>query len=88
VVDAFQVVTKPDMMLRARKKVYVLLGATSEMCPLKALLALGCTVVAIQRPSTRVLKLIQMAKASPGTLILPAKPGVSFKKRNHTKKMK
>uniref|UniRef100_A0A7S0MV08 Uncharacterized protein n=1 Tax=Pyramimonas obovata TaxID=1411642 RepID=A0A7S0MV08_9CHLO len=70
-----EVVNKPDVMLRARTKVYVLLGATSEMCPLKALLALGCTVVAIQRPSPRVVKLIQAAKASPGTLILPAKPG-------------
>eukprot|EP00976_Prorocentrum_cordatum_P068201 1179040-Prorocentrum_minimum.AAC.1 len=45
------------------------------MCPLKALLALGCTVVAIQRPSARVVKLIQAAKASPGTLVLPAKAG-------------
>lgn len=55
----------------AADQVYVLLGATSEMCPFATLMALGCTVVAVQRPSSRTRRLVDAARASPGTLILP-----------------
>jgi len=54
-----------------QRQVYVLLGGTSEMCPFKLLMALGCTVVAVQRPSSRLQKLLDFARTSPGTLILP-----------------
>lgn len=53
------------------QKVFVLIGATSEMCPFKILLSLGATVVAIARPSKRLNKLVEQTRSSPGTLILP-----------------
>jgi hypothetical protein len=52
--------------------VWVLLGATSEMCPFETLMAAGCTVAAVARPSSRIQKLLDVAKASPGgRLLLP-----------------
>ncbi|KAK3237614.1 hypothetical protein CYMTET_52325 [Cymbomonas tetramitiformis] len=53
------------------QKVFVLIGATSEMCPFKTLMSLGATVVAIARPSKRLNKLVEQTRSSPGTLILP-----------------
>mmetsp|Transcript_7696 Transcript_7696/g.10084 ORF Transcript_7696/g.10084 Transcript_7696/m.10084 type:complete len:495 (+) Transcript_7696:56-1540(+) len=53
---------------------FVLLGSTSELCPLKKLLELGLNVVAISRPSPkRQAKVIQLAKESSGKLIVPVR---------------
>lgn len=55
-------------------KTFVLLGAGSEVGPLKTLLSLGATVVAIARNKpSNWMKLIEMVKATPGTLIIPCK---------------
>mmetsp|Transcript_2239 Transcript_2239/g.2534 ORF Transcript_2239/g.2534 Transcript_2239/m.2534 type:complete len:288 (-) Transcript_2239:1017-1880(-) len=56
--------------------VFVLLGATSELCPLEELLQMGLTVVALSRPSPeRQAKVVQMARKSPGKLIVPVRKG-------------
>ncbi|KAJ1628836.1 hypothetical protein T492DRAFT_135383 [Pavlovales sp. CCMP2436] len=44
------------------RHVFVCLGGTSEMCPLKMLLALGATCVAIARPGYKLQALIQYAR--------------------------
>lgn len=59
-----------------RGRVFVLIGATSEMGPMAPLLACGATVVAIARPNSRSKprkwqRVIEAARRSPGTLVLP-----------------
>lgn len=58
-----------------RGKVFVLIGATSEMGPLEHLLAAGATVVAIARCSSakrnKWKPLIEKASNSPGRLVFP-----------------
>src|SRR5690606_455832 len=52
--------------------IFVILGATSELCPLKNLLDAGFTCIGISRPKASGQKELQdYAKASSGTLILP-----------------
>jgi hypothetical protein len=47
--------------------VWVLLGATSEMCPFATLMAAGCTVAAVARPSPRMqVSSLDDAKSSLG----------------------
>lgn len=59
-------------LLDLRGKTFVILGATSEVGPLKMLLQLGATVVAISRPNSKKWQdLIQTARNSCGTLIFP-----------------
>lgn len=51
---------------------FVMLGATSELCPLVPLLDLGFSVVAVSRPKAEGQKqLTDYAKTSRGSLILP-----------------
>lgn len=53
---------------------FVLLGAGSEVGPIKTLLALGATVIAIARNKPNNWKrLIQLAKASSGRLVIPCR---------------
>jgi len=59
-----------------RGKVFVLIGATSEMGPLEPLLACGATVVALARGNSRSKpekwqRVIAKARASPGRLVVP-----------------
>lgn len=59
-----------------RGKVFVLIGATSEMGPLEFLLECGATVVAIARPNSRSKplkwsRLLDKVKKTPGTLLFP-----------------
>lgn len=57
-------------------KVFVLLGAISEMGPLECLLNWGATVVAIDLNRKSIQKrLFAFAENTPGTLILPLKKG-------------
>ena len=52
--------------------IYVVLGATSELGPLKTLLALGRTVLAVSRPGTaKWKKLCKYARGTRGTLVAP-----------------
>lgn len=67
---------EPSMQTLRDSVCFVALGATSELCPLKNLLSWGFTVVGVSRPKVEQQeKLITFAKDSPGTLILPRKPG-------------
>jgi len=72
--------------------VWVLLGATSEMCPFATLMAVGgCTVAAVARPSSRLQKLLDIAKASPGSRLLlpvPSPVGKAEKEREKEKEKK
>ncbi len=55
-------------------KIFVLLGAGSEVGPLQTLLSLGATVIAIARNKPDNWKrLIKIAEASSGSLIIPCK---------------
>ena len=59
-----------------RGKVFVLIGATSEMGPTDCLLRCGATVVALARPASKRnpekwARLISRADESPGTLLYP-----------------
>jgi len=56
-------------------KVFVVIGATSALGPLRSLLTLGATVVAISRPSRKWHELLAFARASAGTLIVPVPEG-------------
>ena len=57
-----------------RGKTFILLGAGSEVGPLKTLLSLGATVIAIARSKPDNWKrLIKLAEASSGTLLIPCK---------------
>jgi hypothetical protein len=56
---------------------FVLLGATSEMGPLKFLLDRGANVIALARGgASKWAQLIEHARKSRGTLIFPLKNGV------------
>lgn len=63
-----------------KDKVFVVIGATSAMGPLKTLLSLGATVVGISRPSRKWADLIAFARDSPGTLLAPAPLGTDLSK--------
>lgn len=58
-----------------QNKVFVVIGATSALGPLRSLLSLGGTVVGISRPSRKWAELIAFARASAGTLIVPVPEG-------------
>mmetsp|Transcript_17941 Transcript_17941/g.21486 ORF Transcript_17941/g.21486 Transcript_17941/m.21486 type:complete len:509 (+) Transcript_17941:123-1649(+) len=60
-----------DLDVAKTNKVFVLIGATSELCPFESLLKMGATVVAIARPSKRLARLVEFAKTTSGTLVLP-----------------
>ena len=55
--------------------VFVLIGATSEMGPLRFLLEHGAHVVAIARPSGKWAGLLETARQSAGTLTYPMADG-------------
>ena len=54
-----------------RSRAFVVLGATSEMGPTKALLSVGCTVVAVARRGPKWAELFDFAKSSAGVLVAP-----------------
>jgi hypothetical protein len=62
-----------DWLAKLKSTYFVLLGATSAMGPLKALLALGANVVAVNRGgASKWAKLIALARESPGgSLTIP-----------------
>ena len=55
--------------------IYVLLGATSALCPAKPLLSLGATVVAVARRGEKLDALRSFARRSAGTLVCPTVSG-------------
>lgn len=65
---------KHPQRLNLKGQVFVVLGATSEVGPLRTLLALGATVYAVSRPSAeRWSALIDFARSTPGCLKIPCK---------------
>merc|ERR1712032_1572642 len=67
-----------DVINSLSDKVFVLLGAISEMGPLQQLLLWGATVVAIDLNRKDIQdRLIKMAKNTPGEVIIPLKKGTS-----------
>jgi hypothetical protein len=56
-------------------KYFVLIGATSEMGPLKFLLSHGANVIGIARPSGKWAGLLETARASSGTFTYPISEG-------------
>ena len=68
-------VTKPEYHGAALKdKYFVLLGAGSAMGPLRVLLELGANVIAVDIDREPVWRrLVEMARNSPGTMIIPLK---------------
>lgn len=60
------------------EKVFVILGAGGEMCPTEALLKAGATVCCVDLPNPRTwARLIAVARASSGTLVMPMRGGAS-----------
>ncbi|GMI02819.1 hypothetical protein TrRE_jg11392 [Triparma retinervis] len=59
-----------------KDKVFVLLGATSALGPFKALSRLGATIACVARPGKKLNKLVEDAKSTPATLLLPTKGDV------------
>ena len=57
-------------------KVFVLLGATSALGPFKPLCDLGATIACVARPGAKLNGLIEEAKKTQVTLLLPVKKGV------------
>eukprot|EP00924_Labyrinthula_sp_SR-Ha-C_P002159 snap_masked-scaffold_19-processed-gene-2.16-mRNA-1 protein AED:1.00 eAED:1.00 QI:0/-1/0/0/-1/1/1/0/487 len=63
----------PEQMKYLQDKyLFIILGSTSELCPLKSLLSWGFSVVGISRPNQERQKQLQdYAIQNPGTLYLP-----------------
>lgn len=61
----------PNSDLKLNKKLFVMLGGTSEFCPIRPLLKLGATVICIARPGKKIEALVAEAKLTTGTLIIP-----------------
>ena len=51
--------------------IFVLLGATSELGPVRTLLSLGATVAAVARPGAKLAALMEYAVTTAGTLLVP-----------------
>lgn len=78
--DALLEVSKnmKDILSSLTDKIFVLLGAISEMGPLQQLLLWGATVVAIDLNRKDIQdRLIKIAKNTPGKVIIPLKKGTS-----------
>jgi len=78
--DALLEVSKnmADILPSLEDKVFVLLGAISEMGPLQQLLSWGATIVAIDLNRKDIQdRLIKIAKNTPGKIIIPLKKGTS-----------
>jgi hypothetical protein len=58
-------------------KVFVLLGATSALGPFTPLSKLGATIACIARPGAKLESLIEQAKKTPATLLLPVRGEVA-----------
>jgi hypothetical protein len=75
-----EVVRNAKTWLDLRGKVFVLIGATSEMGPTDALLRCGATIIALARPASKRdpekwARLIARADRSPGTMLYPETDG-------------
>ena len=75
-----EVVNNSKTWLDLRGKVFVLIGATSEMGPTDALLRCGATIIALARPASKRdpekwTRLIARADLSPGTMLYPETGG-------------
>ena len=85
VVAAFQqlVAHRAEWLRQLKDTVFVVLGATSELCPLAVLLELGLNVAAVARPNARRQKaLLELAQRAPAgaSLTVPllgAAPGAA-----------
>lgn len=77
-VHAAEIADMEDATVLVKDKVFVLLGATSELGPFYTLSRLGATIAAVSRPGSRKMKqLIASAKSSTTcTLLLPVKHDV------------
>jgi len=76
--SSIQEVVDSNHLDTIRGKVFILIGATSEMGPTQALLRLGATVIALARPAsardpTKWSKLVATAAASPGEMVYPTR---------------
>merc|ERR1712048_1342886 len=59
-----------------RGRTFVVIGAGSELCPVRQLLQAGATVAALAtRKAQRWQRLIEFARGTPGTLLLPVPLG-------------
>eukprot|EP00520_Triparma_pacifica_P003915 CAMPEP_0118651800 /NCGR_PEP_ID=MMETSP0785-20121206/10976_1 /TAXON_ID=91992 /ORGANISM="Bolidomonas pacifica, Strain CCMP 1866" /LENGTH=496 /DNA_ID=CAMNT_0006544271 /DNA_START=118 /DNA_END=1605 /DNA_ORIENTATION=- len=59
-----------------KDKIFVLLGATSALGPFQALSRLGATIACVARPGAKLRKLVEDAKSTPATLLIPTKGDV------------
>ena len=74
--DAVEQVLHTRGSLDPHGRTFVVLGAGAEMGPLRALLRWGATVAAIDLPRPDIWRrLVDEAQASPGRLLVPARPG-------------
>ena len=55
-------------------KVFVLLGATSALGPFNSLASLGATIACVARPGKKLDELVERARGTPATLLLPTRP--------------
>ncbi|GMI51783.1 hypothetical protein TeGR_g12981, partial [Tetraparma gracilis] len=65
------VAAAPDPGELARGKVFVLLGATSALGAFRPLADLGATIACVARPGKRIDALVEAAKSTAATLLLP-----------------
>ena len=64
-----------DASFLLQEKIFVLLGATSELGQFSVLADMGATMACVARPGKKMKDLIANAKKSPCTILLPLKDG-------------